>query len=71
MKRALWRLLLTWRVRLFDRHRYQRLVLEEVDGLPLVVLPQVFNPKLLRSGAFLVSQLRRSDLLRVDICADP
>ena len=64
MKRALWRLLLTWRVRLFDRHRRNRLVIEEVDGLPLLVLPQVFNPKLLRSGEFLVRQLRRADLLR-------
>ena len=64
MKRALWRLLLTLRVRVLDRHRYRNLVLEHVDGVPLVVLPQVFNPKLLRSGEFLVRQLARADLLR-------
>lgn len=33
--------------------RYQRLVLEEIDGVPLLVLPQVFNPVLLRTGAFM------------------
>jgi HemK-related putative methylase len=33
--------------------RYRRLVLERIDGVPLVVLPDVFNPVLLRSGAFL------------------
>ena len=64
MKRTLWRLLLTLRVRLLDRHRYRGLVLEHIDGLPLLVLPQVFNPKLLRSGEFLVRQLTRADLLR-------
>jgi release factor glutamine methyltransferase len=64
MKRQLWRLVLTWRFRLFDRHRHRQLVLEHVAGLPLVVLPQVFNPKLLRSGEFLVRQLARTDLLR-------
>src|SRR6266511_1891790 len=63
MKRALWRLLLTLRVRVLDRHRYRNLVLEHVDGVPLVVLPQVFNPKLLRSGELLVRQLARADLL--------
>ena len=29
-----------------------------------MVLPDVFNPKLLRSGAFLISQLRRPELLK-------
>jgi len=32
-------------------------VLEDVLGLPIVVLPDVFNPKLLRSGEFLAQQL--------------
>jgi HemK-related putative methylase len=31
--------------------------------MPIVVLPDVFNPKLLRSGEFLVQQLQRQDLL--------
>lgn len=33
--------------------RYKRLVLETVDGMPLVVLPDVFNPVLFRTGALL------------------
>jgi len=61
--RRAWRTLLRARLALFDRHNYERTVLESVDGLQLVVLPDVFNPKLLRSGAFLASQLRRADLL--------
>src|SRR5262249_21170784 len=61
--RRAWRTVLRARLALVDRRKYQRTVLESVDGLQLVVLPDVFNPKLLRSGAFLVSQLRRSDLL--------
>jgi release factor glutamine methyltransferase len=51
--RFLWRRLLAWRFRLFQRHRYQHLVLEKVAGTPILVLPQVFNPKLFRSGEFL------------------
>jgi HemK-related putative methylase len=42
-----------------DRRKYQRVVLETIGDLNLVVLPDVFNPVLLRSGAFLVSQLAR------------
>ena len=51
--RTCWRYLLAWRFRLFQRHRYKRLVVEEVSGTPILVLPQVFNPKLFRSGDFL------------------
>jgi release factor glutamine methyltransferase len=64
VKRQLARLALTWRFKLLQRHRHKRLVLEHVEGLPLVILPHVFNPKLLRSGEFLVHQLSRPDLLR-------
>jgi release factor glutamine methyltransferase len=45
------------------------LVLEEVAGRPILVLPQVFNPKLFRTGAFLAESLntqlipRRSHVL--------
>ena len=35
------------------RRRLGRLVLEEVEGLPLVVLPQVFNPAVFRSSSLL------------------
>lgn len=47
------RLWLTVRYRLLSR-RYNRLTLEWVDGVPLIVLPQVFNPVLLRTGQFMV-----------------
>ena len=35
------------------RRRYDRLVLETLDGVPLLMLPGVFNGVLLRTGAFL------------------
>jgi HemK-related putative methylase len=47
---------LTFRYRLLSR-RYGQLVIEEIDGVPLIVLPQVFNPVLLRTGAFMVQTL--------------
>lgn len=47
---------LTLRYRVFSR-RYKRLVLEQIDGVPFVVLPQVFNPVLLRTGVFLARAL--------------
>jgi release factor glutamine methyltransferase len=55
--RSLWRFALRWQVRLFQQHRYNRLSLEWIDGRPLLVLPQVFNPRLLRTGEILVRLL--------------
>ncbi|MFQ5343207.1 MAG: methyltransferase [Anaerolineae bacterium] len=55
--RSLWRHLLRWRFLLFQRHRYDRLVVEEIAGTPILVLPDVFNPKLFRTGEFLVETL--------------
>ncbi len=52
---------LTLRYQLLSR-RYDRLVLEQIDGVPLLVLPQVFNPVLLRTGAFLARALGRQPL---------
>ncbi len=57
MIRPLWRFALAWRYRLFERQRYDQPALEWVEGQPLLVLPQVFNPRLLRSGEFLVRNL--------------
>jgi methylase of polypeptide subunit release factors len=37
--------------------KLKRVVLEEVAGWPIVVLPEVFNPRLFRSGEFFASQL--------------
>jgi HemK-related putative methylase len=57
IRRLLWRLLLRLRFYVLHRHRYRSLVLESVAGLPILVLPDVFNPALLRSGEFLVRQV--------------
>jgi 16S rRNA G1207 methylase RsmC len=54
--RGLWRVWLRVRYQRIGR-RYRRLVLEHVDGVSLVVLPDVFNPVLLRTGAFLARSL--------------
>jgi HemK-related putative methylase len=53
IKRLVGRRLLAWRFRLFQMHRHNHLVLEEIAGRQLVVLPGVFNPKLFRTGEFL------------------
>ncbi len=55
--RNLWRFFLHYRFLLFQRHRHDHLVLEEVAGKPILVLPGVFNPKLFRTGEFLVETL--------------
>jgi release factor glutamine methyltransferase len=55
--RKLWRGWLRLRCRLIQRGRYDRLVLENVAGQPILVLPRVFNPKLLRTGEFMARQL--------------
>ena len=39
------------------RRRYDAFALEIVHGVPIVVLPGVLNPKLMRTGAFLASHL--------------
>jgi release factor glutamine methyltransferase len=57
--RRLWRAVLRLKLALLDRRAYNRVALEQINGLPFVVLPDVFNPKLLRSGAFLISELHR------------
>jgi len=48
---------LTLGYRITGRHRYDDYRLERVEQLPILVLPSVANPKLLRTGAFLASQL--------------
>jgi HemK-related putative methylase len=58
---SLMRLWLALRFRWLSR-RYRRLVLEEINGVPLVVLPEVFNPVLLRSGEFLARYIESCDL---------
>ena len=57
LSRATWSRLLWWRFRLFQRHRHNRLVIERIGKRQLVVLPDVINPKLFRSGQFLADSL--------------
>lgn len=52
-----WRWFLSCRFRLLHQHRHGHLIVEEVAGRPILVLPQVFNPKLFRTGEFLVETL--------------
>jgi HemK-related putative methylase len=55
--RALWRLWLTWRFRLFQQHRHRRLTLEYVGDMPILVLPEVFNPTLFHTSVALMERL--------------
>jgi HemK-related putative methylase len=43
--------------RLVGKDRYDDFRLERVLGVPLVIAPSVFNPKLLRTGEFFASQI--------------
>ncbi len=56
--RPLTRLYLKLRYQVFSR-RYRRLVLERVGDVPFLVLPQVFNPVLFRTGPFLAENISR------------
>jgi HemK-related putative methylase len=48
---------MSYAYRLMGRDRYDDFRLERVHGLPFLVLPSVFNPKLPRTGAFLCAHL--------------
>lgn len=50
----LYKVFLRLRFHLFQRHRYNRLALERIGEVPLVVLPRVFNPALFFSSEFFV-----------------
>jgi HemK-related putative methylase len=54
--RGAWRLMLR-ATKPIKALRQRTVVLEHAAGLPLVVLPQVFNPRLLRSGEFFAEQI--------------
>jgi release factor glutamine methyltransferase len=43
--------------RLLGKHRYDDFRVERVLGVPFMVTPSVFNPKIPRTGAFFASQL--------------
>jgi release factor glutamine methyltransferase len=48
--------------RVAGAHRNDAVRLEQVHGMPLIVLPSVFNPRLLRTGAFFASVIARHRL---------
>lgn len=53
-KRLFWQNVYRLRFQLFQRHRYNRLVLETVAGRPFLILPEVFNPTLFLTSEFMV-----------------
>lgn len=55
LQRTIWRQWLKLRFHLFQRHRFNRLVLESVAGRPFLILPEVFNPTLFLTSDFMVA----------------
>ncbi|HEY2591101.1 MAG TPA: hypothetical protein VGI35_05870, partial [Steroidobacteraceae bacterium] len=49
--------LMAWTYRLRGKHRYDDFVIERVQGMPLLIVPSVFNPKVPRTGEFLSAQI--------------
>src|SRR5580704_5686959 len=48
---------MAWGYRLIGKDRYDDFRLERIDGVPFMVTPSVFNPKVPRTGRFFASQL--------------
>ena len=48
-----------WHYRLFRRRGEQQAVLEFIGGMPLLVMPGVLNPRLMRTGKFFASRSTR------------
>ncbi|HXD08615.1 MAG TPA: methyltransferase [Anaerolineales bacterium] len=65
MRKYLIRLWLTLRHQMLER-RYRRLVLEQIDDMRLVILPNVFNPVLFRTGEMLARAVQKALLLHLD-----
>jgi release factor glutamine methyltransferase len=57
MRRALWKQAMSLRFWLFDRHRHRKTQLETIAGAPILVLSEVFNPKIFWSGEFLADAI--------------
>ena len=55
--RKFWWLYVYLRFQLLDKRRLGRPVLEEIGGRPFLVLPDVFNPNLFYTGAFMSRHL--------------
>lgn len=57
--RWLWRFWLWVKFHLFQKHRFNNLVVEIVEGKPFVILPSVFNPGLFLTSDFMVASFNR------------
>lgn len=57
------RLLLRLYYLLWQRHRHQRLTLEHIAGFDLLVLPEVMNPRIFRSGEYFARVLLAKGLI--------
>ena len=55
IQRRGWNAWLRAKFLLFQRHRHNRVVLETVAGRPIMVLPEVLNPKLFFTGEWLAT----------------
>ncbi len=53
---------MAWGYRLAGKDRYDNFRLERIHGMPILVMPSVFNPKIPRTGEFLASQLHASSV---------
>lgn len=62
LQRTIWRRVLWWRFRLFQKGRQERPVLASVAGRSLLVLPGVMNPVLFRTGAVFARYLETHPL---------
>ncbi len=62
--RSIYRIAVAWRYRLVERRTRSQPVLERVEGWSLVVLPDVLNPRLFYSGAFLARALDGGEVPR-------
>lgn len=60
--RRLWRRGVGLKARLLDADRLGGLILEEVDGIPLLVLPGVFHPSIFGSSRLLASAVTNEGL---------
>lgn len=63
---VIWQKLLWWRYLLFQRHRHNNLVLEQVMERPFLVLPEVLNPKLFQTGELIAHWLTEKRLIPAD-----
>lgn len=54
LNRRFWQTWRWYRFQLFQRHRFNRLVLEWVGKRPFLILPEVFNPTLFFTSEFMV-----------------